>query len=88
MIETFDRHRARNFSRTVVVYIYFLRKIFIVHILKQHHEMIQHKNAGRTCKTYGKKVKKHVSDFSTLSIDDMKQRKNTNLFCWYKNTQQ
>ena len=24
---------------------------------------------------------KHVSDFSKLSIDDMKVRKNTNLFC-------
>ena len=30
------------------------------------------------------KRKKHVSDFSTYSINDMKKK---NLFCWYKNTQ-
>ena len=34
-----------------------------------------------------KKKKKYVSDFLPLSMDDMKTKKNTNLFSWYKNTQ-
>ena len=34
-----------------------------------------------------KKSKKYVSDFSALSIDDMKAKKDTNLFWWYENTQ-
>ena len=35
-----------------------------------------------------KKRKKDVSDFSTLSMDDQNTKKNHNLLCWYKNTQQ
>ena len=38
-----------------------------------------------TCKNIEKKKKKHLSNFSTLSTDDMKTEK-TNIFCWYKNT--
>ena len=34
-----------------------------------------------------KKSKKYVSDFLALSIDDMKAKKDTNLFWWYENTQ-
>ena len=45
----------------------------------------------KICKKLAKiweKKKKHLKNFSTLLIDDMKTKKNTNLFYWYKNTQQ
>ena len=41
----------------------------------------------KICKIIEKK-KEHVSIFSILSIDDMKTKRNTNLHCWFKNTQQ
>ena len=34
------------------------------------------------------KEKKQVSDFLTVSIDDMDAKKKLTLVCWYNNTQQ
>ena len=36
-----------------------------------------------------KEKKIHASNFSAISVDDMKTTKKTQIcFCWYKNTQQ
>ena len=67
----------------IIVYIYFLGKKFYCTYLKPK----EHETITRTiCKNIGKE-KNHVSDFSAL-LKKKKQRKNTNLFCLYKNTQQ
>ena len=55
-------------------------------ILSYVQNLIMRKYASNLYKQ--RKKKKHPSDFSTLSIDDVKTKKKTNLFCWYKNTQQ
>ena len=41
---------------------------------------------AKNLSNYGKK--EHLHNFSTISINDMESKKNTNLFCWYKNTEQ
>lgn len=71
---------------SIIVFIYSLgKKFYCTNLKTTEQEMIL-----PCIKSFNEKIHektKHASDFSTLSIDDMKT-KNTNLFCWYKNTQQ
>ena len=78
----------------IMVYIFSLRKRFYCTYLKatehvmifSHAKPFNEKMCEKLVKIW-KESKKHVSVFSTLSINDMKTKKNTNLFCRYKNIQ-
>ena len=45
-------------------------------------------NAETTCQNMEKKKKNMRAIFQHFQSMKLKQRKNTNLFCWYTNTQQ
>ena len=79
---------------SIIVPIYSLgKRFYCVYSKTAEHEMIlpytkpfTEKMREELIKIW-KKSKKYVSDFSALSIDDMKAKKDTNLFWWYENTQ-
>ena len=79
---------------SIIVPIYSLgKRFYCVYSKTTEHEMIlpytkpfPEKMREELIKIW-KKSKKYVSDFLALSIDDMKAKKDTNLFWWYENTQ-